>query len=263
MAEAALQRCTRCGILTDAPRCDDCLDAPALKTGQRLFDVLWGLGEAFGRGELFVWASAPVLLTGALLVVGLMFGFGWFNQVFSHWLMLHLPPGFLSQVLVAATGVISLFAALLMFGFLFLPVVGLICMPLMEPLVGRLEARLLGQRRTAGVGFKVLLREAGLLLSAKLVILLPALLLAGLPGLGPLLLTFAVALTLSLDFLDILWMRRGYSFAEKRAFLQRNLLGWIGFMLPLMLMVWLPLLQLLLIPGAAAGAVRFYLAARK
>lgn len=260
---AGLQRCTRCGILTDGPLCDDCFEAPRLQTGQRIFDVLWGVRQAFGQGDLFLWSTAPVVLSVVGLVLGLGYGFSWFNVTFARWLMLHVPPGFISQVVVTLTTLFSFVAAAILFSFLFLPVVGLICMPFLEPLVARLEARLLGQRRTATVGIKMLLREAGLLLAFKLVLLLPAFLLAGIPLIGPMLFTAVVALTLSLDFLDILWMRRGYSFAEKRHFLERNLAGWIFFLLPLMLMVWLPLLQLLIVPGAAAGAVRFYLASKK
>lgn len=259
----ALQRCTRCGILTDGPLCDDCFEAPRLQTGRRIFDVLWGVRQAFGQGDLFLWSTAPVLLSVVGLVLGLSYGFGWFNVTFTRWLTLHLPPGFISQVLVALTSVFSFIGAVILFSFLFLPVLGLLCMPFLEPLAGRLEARLLGQRRTATVGIKLLLRESGLLLVFKLVLLLPAFLLAGIPLIGPALFTAVVALTLSLDFLDILWMRRGYSFQEKLDFLKRNLGGWIFFLLPLMLMVWLPLLQLLIVPGAAAGAVRFYLASRK
>lgn len=256
-------RCQRCGIVDEVRICPACEDAPDIPTGWRLFDVLWGVGQAFGQKDLKAFAVLPVVIAILILVLGLWWSFGSFNYSFHQWMLAKLPPGFIGFVLDTLSTVLSALAGVIVFSFLFLPLVGLICMPFLDPLVARLESRLLGQRPAARIELAQLLPEIGRLTLFKIALLLPAFLLAGIPLFGPLIYTGALVLTMSLDFLDIIWMRRGYSFHEKRHFLKNNLSAWLLYLFPLLLMVWLPLLQLLILPGAAAGAVRFYLASKK
>ncbi|HEY9844414.1 MAG TPA: EI24 domain-containing protein [Candidatus Obscuribacterales bacterium] len=262
--EPVALRCSRCGVRSAAALCPECeAHADPVAKGLRLFDVPWGTLQAFSRGDLLPLAMAPVALSALVLSIGLWLGYGWFSGFIGHWLEATLTPGALTSILIALLTAFSALGALVLFGFLFLPVLGLICLPFLDPLVARVEARLLGQRQAAAIPIGLLLREIALLLVFKIVLLLPAVLLLGVPVLGPVLLTAVLVLTMSLDFLDIIWMRRGYRFGEKITFLKTNFGAWIFYLLPLLLMVWVPLLQILILPGAAAGAVRFYLAAKK
>lgn len=152
----------------------------------------------------------------------------------------------------------------LLFVFLFIPLLGLVCLPFFDPLAAKTEAKLLGQSRSAAaLSLKQLAKEIILLLGFKLFILVPSLLLLLIPLAGPLLFTAVMAMLMSFDFLDVIWMRRAYTFADKLRFIQQNLLAWLLFWLPLSLMLWIPVLQILMLPGAVVGATRFYLSAQK
>ncbi len=264
----AIKRCPRCGLGLNAGRCPVCpveiTQPQPLKMGWRLFDVLWGTQQVFALPELRPWAFSPVAVSGLVLGFSVWWGFGWFSNWFTTWLQQALAPGVLSSLLQAFVAAFSVLGALVIFGFLFLPVLGLVCMPFFDPLAAKLEARLLGEKRDAvPIKVSLLLREIALLLVLKLILILPALLLLGIPVLGPVLLTAVMAMVLSLDFLDIIWMRKGYSFNDKLKFLKQNFTPWLLYLAPLLVLSWIPLLQLLILPGAAAGAVRFYLNAKK
>lgn len=261
----ALDRCPRCGLKLNDGACPACPEeAPVLRTGWRLFDVPWGTLQVFVRPDLRPWALAPVAVSGLLLGIAVWFGFGWFSSWFNTWLSQALTPGLLSSVLQAFVAAFSALGSLIIFGFLFLPVLGLVCMPFFDPLAARLEASLLGESSPAvPIKIPVLLREMALLLVLKLVLIVPALFLLGVPLIGPFVLTGVLAIVLSLDFLDIIWMRKGYGFQDKLNFLKQNFTPWLIYLAPLLVLSWIPLLQLLILPGAAAGAVRFYLNAKK
>lgn len=266
-------RCATCGqkLEAEAPSdglafCASACEAYQGLKGQgrlRLLDVFWGGWTVWTRPGLIALSLLSLFLTALLLGLTLVFSFQRFYAWFNAWLeqvassAQALP---LLQILVVS---FSTFSVLVLSLVLFLPVAALVTMPFMDPLVAKIEARQLGEARPA-VPFHLptLLREMLRLLGLKLLLLLP-LLLFWVPVLGPLLVLFSLALVLSLDFLDLLWMRKGYAFADKLRFLRQNALGWLLFTLPLMLMLWVPVLQLLMLPAASAGAVRWFLVAKK
>jgi CysZ protein len=256
-------RCERCGTPAESALCAACEAGKAPRLGWRLFDVPWGMAQVLSQGDLLPLAIAPILLSGAVLTISLFLGYGWLNRYITTWLAQSMTPGTGSSLLQALASTLGVVGAVLIFGFLFLPLLGLVCMPFFDPLVSKLEKRQLGERPTVPLKLGVLLREMVLLLILKLALLIPSLFLLGVPVLGPVLFTLVLTMVLSLDFLDILWMRRGYSFSAKVGFLSRNFVAWLLYLAPLLLIVWIPLLQLLMLPGAAAGAWRFYLSAKK
>ncbi|MGV3523610.1 MAG: EI24 domain-containing protein [Candidatus Sericytochromatia bacterium] len=263
---ATSQRCPDCGtplLLGESCPYPLVKPRPSSLVLNRLLDVPWGTWQILSDGPLRTLAFWPLVLTCALLAVALWFGFGWFQTYLNTWINQTLSSGFWTSLLTVFLAVFSGVGALVLFAFFFVPVMSLVCLPFLDPLSLRVERRWIGELAATGPPWKVLLKEMLALLGVKLLLLVPGLLLLGVPIAGPLVFAILMAMTLSLDFLDLLWMRKGYRLGDKLDFLKRNQLGWIFFLLPLTLMVWVPVLQLLLIPGAAAGAVRFYLAADK
>lgn len=259
-------RCPDCG--TPLPLGESCpyplvKPRPSGLVLNRLLDVPWGTWQILANGPLRALAFWPLLLTCVVLAVALWFGFGWFQAYLNSWISQTLSSGFWASLLTVFLAVFSGVGALVLFAFFFVPVMSLICLPFLDPLSLRVERRWLSDLPPTGPSVGVLLKEMLALLAVKLLLLVPGLLMLGIPVVGPVVFAILMAMTLSLDFLDLLWMRKGYRLGDKLDFLKRNQLGWICFLLPLTLMVWLPVLQLLLIPGAAAGAVRFFLAADK
>jgi len=258
-------RCQSCGqTAAETPCSEVCAQARfSRRPWQRLGDVLWGTWMVWTRPQLIGLSFLPLCLTVGLLLGGLWFSFAWFQRYLNAWLADTVSSPWGLPLLQTLVTVFSTFGIVLLLLVLFLPVAAVLTMPFMDPVAAQIETRLLGEAREAPpFHLPTLLREMGLLTLLKLVLLLPALFF-WVPVLGPLLVLFSLALILSLDFLDLIWMRKGYAFAEKKAFLRANLGGWLLFTLPLMLMIWVPVLQVLLLPGASAGAVRFFLAARK
>lgn len=264
-------RCATCGQRleseAEAPSfCSPACEAYRKLKGQGRFrplDVFWGAWTVWTRPGLIGLSLLPLFLTAVLLLLALAFSFQHFYAWFNAWLEQVASSGQALPLLQILLVSFSTFSVLVLSLVLFLPVAALITMPFMDPLVAKVEARQLGEARAAApFHLPTLLREMLRLLGLKLLLLLP-LLLFWVPVLGPLLVLFSLALVLSLDFLDLLWMRKGYTFADKRRFLRQNLSGWLLFALPLTLMLWVPVLQLLLLPAASAGAVRWFLVAKK
>lgn len=256
---ATLRRCAVCG----EPGTAHDSHTHQLGTSWRLMDVFWGIVKVFTNLKLLPWALAPVFLSIGLLVVALYYGLTPFYLWSQEQLAQSLQSGWTLEfisILFSATAVIG---SGLLFAFLLMPVLGLVSIPFLDPIAARIEQKLITSPYQTPVSLGTIFKEMGALLVFKLLFLIPALALFWVPLLGPLIITFAMALILSLDFLDVIWMRKGYRFQEKREFLAKNKGAWLLFILPIMLMIWIPLLQIIMLPGATAGAVRFYLNARK
>lgn len=236
---------------------------PKTQFWSRLSDVPWGLGLVFRTPSLrrLVWLPLCLTVLGLGLALGL--GLHWFQTYLSQWIDLILPVGTTAYGLRTFFSVFSYFSALLLFMVLFLPLSSLLTMPFMDPLSAQTEALLLKESPSPPLNPALIFKGMLWLSLFKFLFLLLALALLALPLVGPFCFSFLLSLMVSLDFLDLIWMRKGYCFREKRAFLKANWGGWWLYNLALMPMLWIPLLQLLLVPAASAGAVRFYLAARK
>jgi CysZ protein len=115
------------------------------------------------------------------------------------------------------------------------------------------------QQPSASLALGFIVKEMFLLLGFKLVVLVLGLPLLLIPVLGFPLFLFLMGLLTAVDFLDLLLSRKGFGFAEKLSYLKHYFLPFALFSLPVVSMAWIPLLQLLILPGAAAGGVLFYL----
>lgn len=260
-----LKRCTICGDFSEQVYCSE--KCQAFKQGRnplkRSLDLIWGIRTMLGNKHLLKLSIVPLALSVFILALALWFGLDWFQAYLSGWISLLLPQGFWSGSLKAFLLLFSWFSAGLFFVVLFLPISALIMMPFMDPVSGHVEAQLLKASPGISLNIPYLLKEIFWLTLFKIVLIAPALLALLIPILGPVIFAFLLSLSISLDFLDLIWMRKKYVFTEKLLFLRQNKLAWFFYNLPLMLMIWVPILQILIIPGAAVGAVRFYLNAQK
>lgn len=263
-------RCALCGALTPAPGTEaetqsktefHCQDKEI--PGRAWGDVFWGLSLIFRRRSLLTWAMAPVGVNLLLILLFFAFFWNWFYQYVHHFLSSVVQSlgwlNFLGFVLGAFSTVAITLLALL----LFLPLLSLVAIPFLDPLAARTEALLHRRAEAAPFHLGVILSEVLWMSFFKLIVLLPALLFLFIPLVGPLLLSCVLAALLSLDFLDVIWMRKGYRFEEKMAFIKRQKRDWFLFFLPLTLMIWVPVLQIVIFPAATVGAVRFFLRAQK
>ncbi len=213
------------------------------------------------NAELLRLALLPILLTGLILGAVLIWGLSSVFAGLNSWLAESMRSG---GILMAVQGVslaFASFALAVLFLFLFLPVSSLVCLPFLDQISQKVEALILGkpEQPSASLALGFIIKEMFLLLGFKLLVLVLGLPLLLIPVLGFPLFLFLMGLLTAVDFLDLLLSRKGYGFAEKLSYLKHYFLPFALFSLPVVSMAWIPLLQLLILPGAAAGGVLFYL----
>lgn len=260
-------RCELCGELNQtaqALRCERCQNSdfkPALALWRSPFYSLEGLMRVVANAELLRLALLPILLTGLILGAVLIWGLSSVFAGLNSWLADSMRSG---GALMAVQGVslaFASFALAVLFLFLFLPVSSLVCLPFLDQISQKVEILILGkpQQPSASLALGFIVKEMFLLLGFKLVVLVLGLPLLLIPVLGFPLFLFLMGLLTAVDFLDLLLSRKGFGFAEKLSYLKHYFLPFALFSLPVVSMAWIPLLQLLILPGAAAGGVLFYL----
>lgn len=229
-----------------------------------------GVGFVAARPRLYPWLLASLPLT-CLVMVGLVAAAwrvqsevaGWALAGWEGWLW-----GSLAWSISLGGWLIILAAAWLVFA----EVGKLVCLPFSEVISRRVEAERtdgLPGESTAGlvragvaVGREVSvgMLHGLLLLPVKIAILVALLPLVVVPVVGPMIWWgLPGALFHAFDFLDLPTARRGYSFGEKLSFLQRHGYEALGLGLGVCLIIAIPILNLVLLPAAAAGATLLYL----
>lgn len=213
------------------------------------------------NAELLRLALLPILLTGLILGAVLIWGLTSVFAGLNGWLAQSLQGGGILFALQGVSLAFASFALAVLFLFLFLPVSSLVCLPFLDQISQKMEIQLLGTplQPSASLSLGFILKEMGLLLGFKLLILVLGLPLLLIPVLGFPLYLFLLGLLTAVDFLDLLLSRKGFQFGEKLDYFRRHFAAFTLFSLPLIAMAWIPLLQLLILPGAAAGGVLFYL----
>jgi uncharacterized protein involved in cysteine biosynthesis len=208
---------------------------------------LWGL------------SLLPLALAVILLATAVGFGLSRIQAVLAA-VLAGYTEGTWLWLLQGLSFLLSSALGIFLFLVLFLPVVSLVCMPFLEPLALAAEEQWLGgpSRSAPGLGVGMMVADMFRLLALKLVVMLVALPLLLIPGLGFLLYLWVMAMLTALDFWDLTLGRKHYRFGAKLAFFRRHAPTFVLFSLPLMLMVWIPVLQLLMVPaGAVAGALLY------
>ena len=240
-----------------------------LRGGRYLFAGFSLIGEAGLRRYV-----AIPLLINVLVFVGLfwlatgwfsdwMASFAWLNPDPESWLATLIGPLlFLLKLLFGA-------ALLLMFAFSFSLVANLLAAPFNSLLAERVEAHLRGRplgeapdslRHVITSIPKVLRSELGKLLY-MLVRLLPILLLYLIPGvnlLAPFVAFAFGAWMLSLEYLDYPMGNHGFLFRDIRNTVKRRRSAALGFGSAVTVMTTIPLLNLIAMPVAVAGATKLW-----
>lgn len=260
-------RCELCGELNQSAetlRCERCQNSdfkPASALWRSPFYALEGLMRVVANVELLRLALLPILLTGLILGAVLIWGLSSVFAGLNTWLAQSMRGGGALMALQGVSLAFASFALAVLFLFLFLPVSSLVCLPFLDQISQKVEALILGkpQQPPASLALGFILKEMFLLLGFKLVVLVLGLPLLLIPVLGFPIFLFLMGLLTAVDFLDLLLSRKGFSFTEKLSYLKDYFLPFALFSLPVVGMAWIPLLQLLILPGAAAGGVLFYL----
>jgi CysZ protein len=257
-------RCPLCGVPGTAERCPRCQQSARTVPLQTPF---WGALWAVPRGLITLLADRrlwglsllPLALAVVLLATGVGLGLSRL-QGFLAALLTGYTEGTWLWVLQGLSFLLSSVLGVFLFLVLFLPVVSLVCMPFLEPLALAAEEYWLGGASPSGpgLGLGAILADMLRLLVFKLALMLLALPLLLIPGLGFLLYLWIMAMLTAIDFWDLTLGRKHYRFGAKLAFIRRHAGAFMAFSLPLMLMVWIPVLQLLMVPaGAVAGALLY------
>ncbi len=270
-----------CGIIVDnidneepPDKCQRCLvlgQNTTLKKNdlsRALFYIFEGLSLFIKNSKLVKLSIIPIFLTFIVLLMA----YGSFLYFFISHISQYLPSKEGGEVFMnIARFTVTIFGSLLvavLMVFLFLPVSSLICIPFNDLISVETESLLLGtQTQVRNEDFfyetKVGLKEVLKLLVFKLLILIIALPLNFIPVVGNILFLFIFSMVTAIDFLDIVMARKKYSLKEKFYFIKLNILPFIMFSIPFILLFWIPLIQILIIPCAAIGGTRFFLEAKK
>lgn len=257
-------RCPLCGVPGTAERCHRCQQSPrAVPLQAPLWGALWavpsGLMTLLAHRRLLGLSFLPLGLGVVLLAVAVGLGLSRL-QVFLAAVLASYTEGAWLWVLQALSFLLSSVAGVFLFMVLFLPVVSLVCMPFLEPLAQAAEEHWLGgpAEPVPGLAWGTILADMLRLLALKLGVMLLALPLLLIPGLGFLAYLWLMALLTAVDFWDLTLGRKHYRLGAKLAFIRRHAGAFMAFSLPLMLMLWIPVLQLLMVPaGAVAGALLY------
>jgi CysZ protein len=260
-------RCELCAeslLDTDLLRCSRCQSSDFKLESSLLsapFYLFKGLFLLFRTPELLRLALIPLLLSGLVLVLILFLGLNWVFSGLNLWLTQVFQN---YQGLFVLKGMTLAFASLSMavlFLFLYLPVSSLFSLPFLDKISQKTEDICLGIPASApkALPLSFMLKEMIALLGLKMVILLLGLPLILIPVLGFSLYLYLLGILTALDFIDLMLSRKGYSLPEKWAFFKANALRLCLFSLPVLPMAWIPILQLLILPGASVAGVFFIL----
>jgi CysZ protein len=182
----------------------------------------------------------------------------------ASWLGGSLANGGWGTFLAWLLGVLAFLAFLVAGFFAFGAVAALVAAPFNGPLSSAVERRLTGSTgelcdRSAAAEVWRTISATCKLAGLELTVMLPSLLLLLLPAIGALAYAALASFFLALNYLDQPLDRRKLRLREKLAFCRLHLAETLGFGTALYLVMMVPVLNLLAIPAAAAGATELYL----
>lgn len=230
------------------------------------FYVLRGALFLKSHRQLWKYAAAPLAISTAILTA-------------SYWLLYHLFSRFMAPysgmewyVRVLYYTVLAVAAVLLMvmFFFLFTRLASALAAPFNDLISQKTEELVSGTFSETPFSAMHLFRDSARsiyhslrILGLYVVLLLAALLLLLIPGVGSLLFTatgtMLSAFLLSWEYLNYPLDRRRFSWNEKRAFFQTSFRGVMGFGLGCAAVAAVPVVNLLFIPAAVVGGTLLFL----
>lgn len=221
---------------------------------QALFAPWAGLRLLLSQRTLWRLALWPVILTLLGLVVGVTWGLNSLYHAIQVWLQPWWPTGVWSSVAKTVLGAGLLVIAPGVFSFLFLPVSGLIAIPFLDILATATGVIL--QLPPATGQLNSPWRDMLGLLGLKLLVLGLSWPLLFVPGVGWVLFGIIMALLTAVDCWDVALACRRKNLPAKLTYFRQHWPALLGFALPLLFLIWIPVVQLLLLPAATVGAVQ-------
>jgi CysZ protein len=218
------------------------------------------------RRDLWKLAAAPVAISAFLLSGGQYLLYRVLVRRWEAW----APQDSHFQVLYYAAFVLLAAAMIVLFFFLFAGLAVAVAGPFNEAISARTEAAALGRAPVDSTSFSGMIKETvrSVTHGLKILLLYGVLLLAGcllflVPAFGPLLFAgFSLLLSAYMaayQFMDYPMARRGFTFNEKIVFLKSGLIPSLGFGLGVLLLCSVPLVNVLLLPGAVVGGTLLFL----
>lgn len=250
-------RCARCAPLDDPRR-----GSPGFMGG--LAAILRGFGTVIGTPRLWPYAAIPVAIT-VLFYLGLAAGAWAWSQSLTEslssggWGIF----GFLKGVVAFLAPLLGVLLVFVLAFFTFTAVGTAIACPFLDILTAKVEARRLpaakGVNESMWRGTLRSIADALRLLAVQLAVMVLALPLNLIPGIGTVLWLLIGAWLAAFDFFDFPLVRHGYPWRDRWRFLRHHYGACLGFGLGVFVSLTVPFLGLLVLPVAVAGATELYL----
>ncbi len=265
-------RCQTCGVLVedDSTKCSRCHNSASQvqPSFRALFYVFDGLIILFKNVRLLKLSLIPLVITFFLIICTYAGSFFLLFQGIETFLPSNESSSTILNVSRYGLAFLGSTVLLIISFFLFLPLSSLVCIPFNDIVSIETERILLGdnlnnENQNSLSEIKVGLKEVFKLLTLKVIVILICLPILIIPIVGQTLFFFILAMVTAIDFLDIIMARKRYFLSEKLLFVKKNFLGFILFSLPLVLLFWIPIIQLLIIPCYAIGGTKFFIESNK
>lgn len=221
---------------------------------------LRGIGRCIVTPSLWPWALVPALLTVFLFgatIVSLHEGLdAWIREKVASWFGEGWAPW-----LAGFGSVVFALAALVVVYLVFAPVARVVAAPFLAVLSDRTMRRVVGAEPPAlagGPAVRFVLRPIGdalVFLVVRLVVTLPALLLHCIPFVGSILFFLVLVPLEGLDRMDVAQSSRGVTTNDRLAFLRRHFGACCGLGLVAAVLLIVPVVNVLMLPGLVVGAV--------
>lgn len=266
-------RCNSCGVITEnnLTKCSRCETLPSnsnISFIKPLFYLFDGLRILLKNKKLIRLSILPLIVTTILLIITYILAIKFMISGLETYLPVEGNINTGKEIANYGLAFLGSITLIILSLFMFLPVASLVCIPFNDSISIETEKMLLGEETNTSSGniineVKVTIVEVFKLLFVKIVILLISLPVLLIPVIGQVTFFFILALITSIDFLDIIMARKKYTLKEKLSFLNKNSSGFILFSIPIMLLFWVPIVQILIIPAATVGGTKFFLESNK
>lgn len=224
------------------------------------FYLLEGLWLMIRHFRLLKLSLAPMLFIALLFVNILYVWINALNRAFYTFIQPYLNDPLIADLFRTLRGITGENIILVAFMGIFLPCSSLICLPLLERISRDTEVLLTGyekSRTIKSLGYGVIISEMFLMMGLRLVMWTIFIALVFIPLLGQVLIIEFNCLVIAIDCLDMTMTRQHYTLQEKMIFFKENFWSFLLFASPILLIYYLPLLQILIIPAATIGGVLY------
>lgn len=222
--------------------------------------IFQGLWLIISNLSLLKSSLPPMLLTGVLFINFIYIGLAYLNTAFYQLIYPYLKDPLVGEslnLLQSITGPNMMLAA---FMGIFLLVSTLICLPFLEKISRDTEILLAGYEKNVFIqrlSFGTIFIDMLLLACLILFIGLLSIGLVFIPLIGQLLIMLLNCLLIAFECLDMTLTRKNYLVKEKIEFIRDNFVSFLIFASPILVIYYLPVLQVLILPAATVGGVLY------